>query len=165
MLERQLLSSLHQLHYNEVQHIIHNVSPLPSLRQVIIALKQYKLEKEQFKETSQPSKSTTNKMSNLNLVNNATATTPPNKPRFTEKLCLEGNHNPAKCFAKLENAAAKKAFFDKIKKDCSQPLANNTTEPTESSTPTKNDANRKPSPSANNTQVKKKLWVFILYNL
>ncbi|POV97872.1 hypothetical protein PSTT_14780 [Puccinia striiformis] len=129
---RKLLNSLHSSHRDEVRHIIRVYVPL-TFRGVTLALKQYELENSQLKNKS--ISKTTEKMNGLNMAGNTNF-----KKKCTPTHC-QGTHEAAKCFAKPENAAAKKAWK---KKRPSQ----------------RHPQSTDPKPSASNTEGKKKDWAF-----
>ena len=96
-------------------------------------------------------------MNGINTKNIPSTNNTSGKKRCTQTNCL-GPHSAAKCFAKPENAAAKKAFFDRFKKTSANNTKSKNSE-TNPSTAEKPDVN----PSANNTDVKKIIWAFITY--
>ncbi|KAI7962773.1 hypothetical protein MJO28_000867 [Puccinia striiformis f. sp. tritici] len=146
---RKLLNSMHAVHRDEVRHIIRAYSPL-TFRGVTLALKQYELENAQLKNKSVIKLS--DKISGLNVAGNTNV-----KKRCTLTHCLGGTHKAAKCFQKPENAAAKKAWFDRVR---SRNSANHVEANTKEEEPTKSEVTpNNPQPAASNVEAKKD-WAF-----
>ncbi|POW05442.1 hypothetical protein PSTT_09661 [Puccinia striiformis] len=147
---RKLLSSMHSTHRDEVRHIIRVYVPL-TFRAVTLALKQYELENLQLKNKSVNKMS--EKMTGLNVAGNTNV-----KKKCTPTHCL-GPHNAAKCFQKPENAAAKKAWFDRMRNKTLANHVDSNPKEEESIKPESPPADVKPS--ASNTEGKKKKdWAF-----
>ncbi|POW19105.1 hypothetical protein PSHT_05026 [Puccinia striiformis] len=146
---RKLLNSLHSSHRDEVRHIIRVYVPL-TFRGVTLALKQYELENSQLKNKS--ISKTTEKMNGLNMAGNTNF-----KKKCTPTHC-QGTHKAAKCFAKPENAAAKKAWFDRMRSRNSANHVDSSSKEEETTKPETPPTD--PKPSASNTEGKKKDWAF-----
>ncbi|KAI7949216.1 hypothetical protein MJO28_008037 [Puccinia striiformis f. sp. tritici] len=145
---RKLLNSMHAIHRDEVRHIIRVYSPL-TFRGVTLALKQYELENNQLKNKSVNKLS--DKMSGLNVAGNTNV-----KKRCTPTHCL-GPHDAVECFQKPENAAAKKAWFDRMRNRKSANHVESNIKEEDSSKPEVTSSS--PKPSASNVETKKD-WAF-----